>query len=467
MLARWVNGGVEIEILLPAFGSHKGPTKSHLNLRRIFKKYSIEITMATIVIGAQWGDEGKGKLVDILCPTVKLCARAQGGNNAGHTIVANGVTYDFHLLPSGLINPECQNVIGAGVVVHVPSFFKELNDLEVKGLKDVRSRIFISDRAHIVFDLHQLVDGLEEVELGGKSIGTTRKGIGPAYSTKAARSGVRICEVFNEQLFNQRLRELAAGFKKRYGDLLKYDVEEEISRFNDYRVELGNYVIDQVPLMKSAQDSNSPILIEGANALMLDLDFGTYPYVTSSNTGLGGVFTGLALNPTKVKSIIGVVKAYTTRVGGGPFPTEDLGEVGSKLQEIGREFGVTTGRRRRCGWLDLVVVKYSAAINHYTSLNVTKLDILDTFPTIKVATAYLDPNTGEELESFPANLESLANVKVKYEELQGWEKPITGAKSFYDLPKNARAYVEFIENFVGIKVQYIGVGPGRESMITR
>ncbi|KAH8792564.1 Adenylosuccinate synthetase [Hyaloscypha finlandica] len=423
--------------------------------------------MATIVIGAQWGDEGKGKLVDILCPTVKLCARAQGGNNAGHTIVANGVTYDFHLLPSGLINPECQNVIGSGVVVHVPSFFKELNDLEVKGLKDVRSRILISDRAHIVFDLHQLVDGLEEVELGGKSIGTTRKGIGPAYSTKAARSGIRICEVFNETLFNQRLRELAAGYKKRYGDLLKYDVEEEISRFNEYRQELGNYVVDQVPLMKSAQDSNLPILVEGANALMLDLDFGTYPYVTSSNTGLGGVFTGLALNPTKVKSIIGVVKAYTTRVGGGPFATEDLGEVGTKLQEIGREWGVTTGRRRRCGWLDLVVVKYSAAINHYTSLNVTKLDILDTFPTIKVATAYLDPTTGEELESFPANLELLANVKVKYEELKGWEKPVTGAKAFYDLPKEARAYVEFIENFVGIKVQYIGTGPGRESMITR
>ncbi|PMD51910.1 Adenylosuccinate synthetase [Hyaloscypha bicolor E] len=423
--------------------------------------------MATIVIGAQWGDEGKGKLVDILCPTVKLCARAQGGNNAGHTIVANGVTYDFHLLPSGLINPECQNVIGSGVVVHVPSFFKELNDLEAKGLKDVRSRILISDRAHIVFDLHQLVDGLEEVELGGKSIGTTRKGIGPAYSTKAARSGIRICEVFNETLFNQRLRELAAGYKKRYGDLLKYDVEEEISRFNEYREELGNYVVDQVPLMKSAQDSNLPILVEGANALMLDLDFGTYPYVTSSNTGLGGVFTGLALSPTKVKSIIGVVKAYTTRVGGGPFATEDLGEVGTMLQEIGREWGVTTGRRRRCGWLDLVVVKYSAAINHYTSLNVTKLDILDTFPTIKVATAYLDPTTGEELESFPANLELLANVKVKYEELKGWEKPTTGAKAFYDLPKEARAYVEFIENFVGIKVQYIGTGPGRQNMITR
>jgi len=189
--------------------------------------------------------------------------------------------------------------------------------------------------------------------------------------------------------------------------------------------------------------------------------------VTSSNTGLGGVFTGLAINPTQIKSIIGVVKAYTTRVGGGPFATEDLGEAGTKLQEIGREFGVTTGRRRRCGWLDLVVVKYSTAINHYTSLNVTKLDVLDTFPTIKVATAYLHPTTGEKLESFPADLELLGSVKVQYEELKGWEKPITGAKTFYDLPKEAREYVEFIEKFVGVKVQYIGVGPGRESMITR
>ncbi|KAH6673796.1 Adenylosuccinate synthetase [Halenospora varia] len=425
--------------------------------------------MATIVIGAQWGDEGKGKLVDILCPTVKVCARAQGGNNAGHTIVANGVTYDFHLLPSGLINPECHNLIGSGVVVHVPSFYKELEALETKGLQNVRDRIYISDRCHIVFDLHQLVDGLEETELGGKSIGTTRKGIGPSYSTKAARSGVRISEIFNEELFNARLRELARGYKKRYGDLLQYDVEKEIQKFNEYRttLELQKYVIDQVPFMQSVQQGSQPILIEGANALMLDLDFGTYPYVTSSNTGLGGIFTGLALNPTKVKNIHGVVKAYTTRVGGGPFPTEDLGEVGNKFQEIGREFGVTTGRRRRCGWLDLVVVKYSAAINHYTSLNVTKLDILDTFPTIKVATAYIDPETGKEMDSFPADLELLGKVKVKYEELKGWEADISKARTFEELPENAQKYVLFIEEKVKIKVQYIGVGPGREAMITR
>ncbi|PBP15445.1 Adenylosuccinate synthetase [Diplocarpon rosae] len=431
--------------------------------------------MVTIVLGAQWGDEGKGKLVDILCPTVKLCARAQGGNNAGHTIVANGVTYDFHLLPSGLINPDCHNLIGSGVVCHIPAFFNELNDLEAKagrlsrcaGLQDVRSRIYISDRAQIVFDLHQIVDGLEEVELGGKAVGTTRKGIGPSYSTKAARSGIRISEIFNKELFDKRLRELARGYKKRYGDLLIYDIEEEISRYDGYREQLAPYVIDQVPFMDSAQKSGQPILIEGANALMLDLDFGTYPYVTSSNTGLGGIFTGLALNPTKISNIYGVVKAYTTRVGGGPFPTEDLEEAGIKLQEIGREFGVTTGRKRRCGWLDLVVVKYSTAINHYTAINVTKLDILDTFPTIKVATAYFDPLTGQELDSFPADLEVLGRIQPKYVELQGWEKPITGAKTYYDLPKAAREYIEFIEEFLGVKVKYIGTGPGRDAMITR
>lgn len=219
--------------------------------------------------------------------------------------------------------------------------------------------------------------------------------------------------------------------------------------------------------MTSAQQANTPILIEGANALMLDIDHGTYPYVTSSNTGLGGIFTGLSLNPTKISNILGVVKAYTTRVGGGPFPTEDLGEVGNKLQEIGREFGVTTGRRRRCGWLDLVVVKYSAAINHYTALNITKLDILDTFPTIKVATNYIHPDTKEPLESFPADLDLLGRVEIEYKELEGWNKPTTGAKTFYDLPKQARAYIEFIEEFIGIKVKYIGTGPGREAMITR
>ncbi|KUJ22178.1 Adenylosuccinate synthetase [Mollisia scopiformis] len=423
--------------------------------------------MITIVLGAQWGDEGKGKLVDILCPSQKLCARAQGGNNAGHTIVVNGITYDFHLLPSGLINPDCQNLIGSGVVVHVPSFFQELEALETKGLKGAQDRIFISDRSHIVFDLHQLVDGLEEVELGTKNIGTTRKGIGPTYSTKASRSGIRICEIFNKTLFDVRLRELARGYKQRYGDLLEYDVEKEISQFDQFRAKLAPFVVDQVPLMQSAQESDAPILIEGANALMLDIDYGTYPYVTSSNTGIGGCYTGLGLKRRKIKSIIGVVKAYTTRVGGGPFPTEDLEEVGAKFQNIGREWGVTTGRKRRCGWLDLVVVKYSAALNDYDSINLTKLDILDTFPTIKVATAYIDPSSGEELVSFPADLELLANVQVRYVELKGWEKPITGIKTYSDLPAEAKAYIKFIEDFVGIEVKYVGTGPGREAMITK
>jgi len=423
--------------------------------------------MATIVIGAQWGDEGKGKLVDILVPNFNICARAAGGNNAGHTIVANGITYDFHLLPSGLINPNCTNLIGSGVVVHVPAFFKELEDLKVKGLSVGNDRLFISDRAHVVFDLHQLVDGIEEVALNKGAIGTTRKGIGPAYSTKSARSGVRVSEIFNEKLFNEKLRTLAAGYKARYGDLLKYDVEEEILRFNEYRQKLGNYVIDAVPFIHDAQKASTPILIEGANALMLDIDHGTYPYVTSSNTGLGGIFTGLAINPTKINSIIGVVKAYTTRVGGGPFATEDTQEIGTKLQDIGREFGVTTGRKRRCGWLDLVVVQYSSAVNHYTSLNITKLDVLDTFPTIKVAIAYKDPATGAKLESFPASLDTLERVEVEYEELPGWNKTITGAKNFEELPKEAQDYVLFIEEFVGVRVQYIGTGPRREDMITR
>ncbi|KAE8441740.1 hypothetical protein EG329_004526 [Mollisiaceae sp. DMI_Dod_QoI] len=410
-------------------------------------------------------DEGKGKLVDILSKDFRFCARAAGGHNAGHTIVANGITYDFHLLPSGLMNPECTNLIGSGVVVYVPSFFRELIDLETKGLPNVRERILISDRCQIILDLHQLVDGLEEVELGKKSIGTTRKGIGPAYSSKSSRNGIRISEIFNEALFEEKVRELARAADKRWGDLLKYDVEEELARFKQYRIDLGPYVVDAIPLIQSAQQS-STILVEGANAVMLDLDYGTYPYVTSSSTGIGGIITGLALNPAKISNTLGVVKAYTTRVGGGPFPTEDLGEVGTKLQEIGREVGVTTGRKRRCGWLDLVVVKYSTAVNYYSALNITKLDILDTFPTIKVAIGYTDPITGEKLESFPASLDILERVEVNYKEFKGWETPITGKKSFDELPKECKEYLKFIEEFVGVPVKWIGTGPRREDMIT-
>ncbi|KAI6489588.1 hypothetical protein MCOR14_010200 [Pyricularia oryzae] len=423
--------------------------------------------MATIILGSQWGDEGKGKLTDILCPSAEICARSAGGHNAGHSIVAQGVSYDFHLLPSGLVNPKCMNLIGSGVVFHVPSFFSELEKLEAKGLAGVRDRIFVSDRCQVNFDLHAAVDGLEEVELGERKIGTTGRGIGPSYSTKASRSGVRISEVFDEAVFERKLRQLADGYRKRFGDLLKYDVEEEIARFKGYRKLLPNYVVDAVKFIKDAQDQNRKILIEGANALMLDIDYGTYPYVTSSNPCLGGIITGLAINPRKIETIVGVVKAYTTRVGDGIFKTEDEGEIGTKLQDIGREWGVSTGRKRRCGWLDLVVVKYSAAINHYTSLNLTKLDVLDTFPTLKVAVAYKDPATGEELDFFPADLSLLERCEVVYKEFEGWNTPTTHIKKFEELPAQARQYVEFIEQYVGVKVGWIGTGPDREDMIYR
>ncbi|KAL7817981.1 Adenylosuccinate synthetase [Trichoderma longibrachiatum ATCC 18648] len=423
--------------------------------------------MATIILGAQWGDEGKGKLTDILAPEAQLCARAAGGHNAGHSIVANGVSYSFHLLPSGLVNPNCLNLIGSAVVAHIPSFFKELEELERKGLSNVHDRIFISDRVHIDLDLHVAVDGLEELELGDRKVGTTGRGIGPCYSTKAARSGIRLAEVFNEQVFEQKLRRLASGFKKRYGDLLKYDVEEELARFKEYRPKLAKYTVDAISFMKQAQEKNMKILCEGANALMLDLDWGSYPYVTSSSTGIGGMVTGLALDIRKIGEVIGVVKAYTTRVGSGAFKTEDLGEIGNELQQRGREWGTSTGRTRRCGWLDLVVVKYTTDVNHYTALNLTKLDVLDTFRTIKIAIAYKDPETGEEIESYPASLDILDRAEVVYHEMPGWNTPTTNAKTFEDLPKEAQDYILYIEKFVGVKIKWIGTGPDRDAMITR
>jgi adenylosuccinate synthase len=302
--------------------------------------------MTSLVLGSQWGDEGKGKLVDILCREMEFCARCQGGNNAGHTIVNEGVKYEFHILPSGLINSTCTNIVGAGAVIHIPSFFEELETLQKQGL-DTEGRIFISDRAHVVTDLHQKVDNLEEMELGKECLGTTGKGIGPTYSSKASRIGIRVSEVFEVAKFEQKLRALAAAFKKRYGDLLVYNVEDEIERFKvsllqnslpvlspfsdgfptqDCRSKLAKsgIVKDIVPILLQAEMAGKKILVEGANATMLDIDYGTYPFVTSSYTGTGGAISGLALNPFRLTDIVGVVKAYTTRVGTGPFPTEQL-----------------------------------------------------------------------------------------------------------------------------------------------
>jgi len=423
----------------------------------------------TVVLGAQWGDEGKGKLVDILSADFDICARCAGGNNAGHTIVVPvgpekvRTTFAFHLLPSGLVNPTCVGLIGSGVVIHVPSFFNELDALEQKGL-NCSGRVFISDRAHLVFDFHQIVDGLKEVELGGSSIGTTKKGIGPAYSGKASRSGLRVHHLFDHDTFAQKFRKIVEGRFKRYGHF-EYDTEGEIERYKVLAQRLKPFVVDSVAYIHGALAARKKVLIEGANALMLDLDFGTYPYVTSSSTTIGGVCTGLGIPPKAIGHTVGVVKAYTTRVGGGPFPTEQLNHIGSHFQEVGKEYGTTTGRRRRCGWLDLIVMKHSCLINGYDSLNLTKLDVLDELEEIKVAVKYMIDD--KELQYFPADLDVLAKVSVVYVTLPGWKTPISSITSSDDLPDNCKGYVGFIENFLGTPIEWIGVGPERESMLKK
>ncbi|KZF26542.1 Adenylosuccinate synthetase [Xylona heveae TC161] len=429
---------------------------------------------ATVVLGAQWGDEVKGKLVDALLAqdAFDLVARCAGGHNAGHTLVINGVKYHFHLLPSGLINKKATNLVGNGTVVHVPQFLKELKELKEKGC-DTDGRIFISDRAHVLLTLHKRLDGLEEAELGSAKVGTTGNGIGPAYSSKAARNGIRVNKIFDKPGFDDLLRRMAAGQKKRWGDLLDYDVEQEIRDFDEYRKILKPFVVDSVALVSQAQRKGSEILIEGANAMLLDIDFGTFPYVTSSSTGMGGVFTGLGgIKRSNIKEVIGVVKAYTTRVGSGPFPTEQLNAVGERLQEQGAEFGTTTGRRRRCGWLDLCIMRYSHVINEYTALNLTKLDVLDTFDELKVAVKYrvkrpdgtVDEYNGE---SFPADLAQAEHdgLEIDYVTLPGWKTDITKCTTWDELPRQAKTYVEFIEKELNVPVKWVGVGPGRDALI--
>ena len=310
-----------------------------------------------------------------------------------------------------------------------------------------------------------MLDGLEEAALGKGLIGTTKRGIGPTYSSKAARAGIRVGEIFDKEDMDTRLRKLAANARRLHGDLGGYDVETEIKEFDEYRQSLRSFVVDHVPLIRELQKQNAPILVEGANACLLDIDFGTYPFVTSSNTGIAGAFVGLGLSPHRGWAIIGVVKAYTTRVGSGPFPTEDEGEVGQKLQKEGREYGATTGRPRRCGPLDLPLLRYSRDINHYSVLNLTKLDVLDSFETIRVAREYrLD---GRTLPSFPDNARDVQRIEVVYEELPGWNTSITGCKTWDSLPDNARKYVEFVEKQLETPIKWIGTGPERESMIVR
>lgn len=421
----------------------------------------------SVVLGAQWGDEGKGKLVDLLAEHAQVVARCQGGNNAGHTVVVGDKMYDFHLLPSGIIWPDCVSLIGNGVVVHLPDLFSELAKNEAKGLSGWESRLKISDRAHLVFDFHQHADGLQESERQDQKVklGTTKKGIGPCYASKANRNGLRISDLVGDfEEFSRKFINLAdchlAQFKT-----LSIDKDAELVRYKEYAEKIRPMVTETISYMHKALKEGKSVLVEGANAALLDIDFGTYPFVTSSNCSIGGVCTGLGIPPKNVGSVYGVVKAYTTRVGVGPFPTEQLNEIGEFLLKTGHEIGVTTGRPRRCGWLDIPLLRFTAMVNGYTQIALTKMDIMDTMKEIKIGVEYL--KDGKPMDHFPSSEQDFEGVTVEYKTVPGWESPITGCKTFEDLPTNAQNYVKLIEELLQIPIRWVGVGQARSAMIER
>ncbi|XP_077214387.1 adenylosuccinate synthetase 2, chloroplastic-like [Tasmannia lanceolata] len=420
------------------------------------------------VLGSQWGDEGKGKLVDILAQHFDIVARCQGGANAGHTIYnSEGKKFALHLVPSGILNKETLCVIGNGVVVHLPGLFKEIDGLESNGVS-CKGRILVSDRAHLLFDFHQTVDGLREAELANSFIGTTKRGIGPCYSSKVIRNGIRVSDLRHMDTFPQMLDTLLADAASRFKGF-KYSpnmLKDEVECYKRFAERLEPFIADTVHIMNESISQKKKILVEGGQATMLDIDFGTYPFVTSSSPSAGGICTGLGIAPRCLGDLIGVVKAYTTRVGSGPFPTEILGKGGDLLRVAGMEFGTTTGRPRRCGWLDIVALKYCCQINGFSSLNLTKLDVLSELPEIRLGVSYKQID-GKPIESFPADLRVLEQLQVAYEVLPGWQTDISSVRNYKDLPLAARRYVERIEELVGVPVHYIGVGPGRDALIIK
>ncbi|EGT37924.1 hypothetical protein CAEBREN_15207 [Caenorhabditis brenneri] len=421
----------------------------------------------SVLLGAQWGDEGKDKIIDYLIENhkIKVTARCQGGNNAGHTVFANGRKYDFHILPSGIISPKCFNVIGNGVVVNLDAFFSELAHNGILDESGWEKRIMISSEAHLVFGVHSQVDGRQEDSLAAENkIGTTNRGIGPTYSSKCFRNGIRVADLMADfEEFSEKYRRLVEHYKKQFPSI-EVNVEEELGRFKQHREKLAELELvgDTVEFFHY---NKSNVLIEGANGALLDIDFGTYPYVTSSNSTVGGACTGLGIPPTAIGNVIGVVKAYQTRVGTGPFPTELFDSDGEKLQSIGKEVGVTTGKKRRCGWIDLFLLRRSAIINGYTAIALTKLDILDTFPTIRAAVGY--KLNGQVLTSPPAQANAWGAIEVEYKEFEGWNEPTVGVRKYEDLPAKCRQYIAFIEIQIGVPIVYIGVGAERESLIVR
>ena len=421
---------------------------------------------AIVVVGAQWGDEGKGKTTDILGTQVDYVVKPNGGNNAGHTVVVGGEKYELKLLPAGILSPNVTPVIGNGVVVNLEALFDEIDGLEARGADT--SKLKISANAHLVAPFHQTLDKVTERFLGKRAIGTTGRGIGPTYMDKTARLGIRVQDLFDESILRQKIE----GSLRQKNELLvkvynrrDVTVDEIMEYFAQYRDRIAPMVAETELLLNKALDEGKVIVMEGGQATMLDVDHGTYPFVTSSNPTAGGACVGSGIGPTRINRVVGIVKAYTTRVGAGPFPTELFDDMGEYLQKQGGEFGVNTGRPRRCGWFDSVIARYASRVNGFTDYVLTKLDVLDDLDEIPVCVAY--DVDGERFDEMPMSQSDFHHAKPIYETFPGWKEDISGCRTFDDLPKNAQDYVLALERMSGCRISVIGVGPDREQSIVR
>lgn len=415
---------------------------------------------SVVVVGTQWGDEGKGKITDFLSQEAEVVARYQGGNNAGHTIVFDDTTYKLHLIPSGIFFEEKVSVLGNGMVIDPKAFIEELAYLKEHKINTDNLRV--SNRAHVILPYHIKLDILQEEEKGINKIGTTKKGIGPAYMDKAARMGIRIADLLDLNTFKEKLKQNLAEKNRLFEKVYEVDpikVEDILDEYYEYGQQMKEYVCDTSVVLNDALDAGRRVLFEGAQGVMLDIDQGTYPFVTSSNPVAGGVTIGSGVGPTKIKHVVGVTKAYTTRVGDGPFPTELNDEIGNQIRDVGREYGTTTGRPRRVGWFDSVVVRHARRVSGITDLSLNSLDVLTGIETLKICVAY--KYNGEIINEFPANLNTLAKCEPVYEELPGWTEDITGVESLHELPENARHYLERVAQLTEIPLSIFSVGPDR------
>lgn len=423
---------------------------------------------SVVIVGTQWGDEGKGKITDFFSKQADLVARYQGGDNAGHTIKFDNKTFKLHLIPSGIFAKEKLSIIGNGVVVNPKSLVKELNYLHEEGVTTDNLRI--SSRAHVILPYHIELDKAQEASKGDNKIGTTNKGIGPAYMDKVSRVGIRMADLLEKDVFEQKLR---LNLEEKNNLLVKLynqaplNFDDIFEEYYQYGQEIKQYVTDTSVLLNDSLDNGQKVLFEGAQGVLLDVDHGTYPFVTSSNPIAGGVTIGNGVGPTKINTVIGVCKAYTSRVGDGPFPTELFDEIGHTIREVGREYGTTTGRPRRVGWFDSVVMRHSRRVSGITHLSLNSIDVLTGLETIKICVAY-ETSAGERIEYYPASLTVLADCKPVYEELPGWHEDITSCQTFEELPVNAQNYVKRIIELVGVELATLSVGPDRtQTMILK